>query len=226
MGDDSWAALEERMSAANLRGQWQMDSNRPQKVSKNQMGVTTVEPVPAGSIHVWRWSDVQPLLESACVAMPESFTARRALILSNPGLHHVKLPVSAFTEIMKNPAVVAMKDSHRAPEECDELMALAKGQLSPWPQLALRDAVRAKNGPLAEAITADLAPSPGSPLPNLSWRETASKIGIRMAGYVYPGPLRPPFLEIPAEVIERQRIRIERWKELCPKYRPVAHATE
>lgn len=86
MGDDSLVALEERMSAANLRGQWQMDSNRPQKVSKNQMGVTTVEPVPAGSTHVWRWSDVQPLLESACVAMPESFTARRALILRNPGL--------------------------------------------------------------------------------------------------------------------------------------------
>ncbi|MDF2118635.1 dihydrodipicolinate synthase family protein [Roseiarcaceae bacterium H3SJ34-1] len=183
----------------------------------------------------------------------EAFPKLNIMIYHNPALHHVKLPVSAFTEIMKNPAVVAMKDSHRTPEEFDELMALTKGQLSvlvhqgqfakyaahgapgfwsidawmgPWPQLALRDAVRAKNGPLAEAITADLAPPSGSPPPNLSWRETASKIGIRMAGYVDPGPLRPPFLEIPAEVIERQRIRIERWKELCVKYRPVAQAAE
>ena len=30
---------------------------------------------------------------------------------------------------------------------------------------------------------------------NLSWRETAAKIAIRLAGYVDPGPLRPPFLE-------------------------------
>ena len=40
--------------------------------------------------------------------------------------------------------------------------------------------------------------------PNLSWRETASKLGIGMAGYVEPGPLRAPFLDIPQEVIDGQ----------------------
>ncbi len=35
-------------------------------------------------------------------------------------------------------------------------------------------------------------------------RETAAKLAIAMAGTVEPGPLRPPFLDIPAEVIEAQ----------------------
>ena len=41
-----------------------------------------------------------------------------------------------------------------------------------------------------------------------------------MAGYVEPGPLRPPFLEIPAEVTEAQKKRVERWQRLCAKYAP------
>ena len=55
---------------------------------------------------------------------------------------------------------------------------------------------------------------------DLSWRETASKIAIGMAGYVEPGPLRPPFLDIPQEVIELQRKKVERWQRLCAKYAP------
>lgn len=57
---------------------------------------------------------------------------------------------------------------------------------------------------------------------NYSWRETAAKIAIRMAGCVDPGPLRPPFLEVPAEVMERQPKRVARRKALCEKYRPAA----
>jgi hypothetical protein len=58
------------------------------------------------------------------------------------------------------------------------------------------------------------------PKVNLSWRETASKIGIRYAGYVDPGPLRPPFIEIPAEVDKAQKARAEKWRKLCETYRP------
>jgi dihydrodipicolinate synthase/N-acetylneuraminate lyase len=95
--------------------------------------------------------------------------------------------------------------------------------MGPWPLLALRDAVRSGNHELATEITIELAAPPGS-VPNLQWRETGSKIGIRYAGYVDPGPLRPPFLDVPAEVDAAQRRSAERWKALCDKYRPVTAA--
>jgi len=71
----------------------------------------------------------------------------------------------------------------------------------------------------AAAITLDIM-GPNTVTVNPSWRETARKIAIRMAGYVDPGPLRPPFLEIPTDVTERQKKAVERWKGLCEKYRP------
>jgi hypothetical protein len=45
-----------------------------------------------------------------------------------------------------------------------------------------------------------------------------------MAGYVEPGPLRAPFLDIPPEVLEAQRKRVERWQRLCAKYAPAYQA--
>ena len=180
----------------------------------------------------------------------EMFPKLNIMIYHNPALHHVTLPVAAFTEIVKNRAVVAMKDSHRSPEEFVELQKLVRGRMSvlvhqgqyatyaglgaagfwsidawmgPWPQLALRDVVARGDLAAAKAITLDIAP-PNQPPASLSWRETASKIAIRMSGYVDPGPLRPPFVEIPADVTERMRQRVERWKALCAKYRALAPA--
>jgi len=175
----------------------------------------------------------------------EMFPKLNIMIYHNPTLHHIKLPVEAFAEITKNPAVIGMKDSHREPSEFIKLQKVIAGKISvlvmqtqyfaysewgaagfwsidawmgPWPQLALRDAVARGDRATAQAITLDLLPPAGAPV-DLSWRETASKVGIRMAGYVDPGPLRPPFVEIPEAVIERQKKRIERWKQLCAKYR-------
>jgi hypothetical protein len=45
-----------------------------------------------------------------------------------------------------------------------------------------------------------------------------------MAGYVEPGPLRAPFLDIPQEVLDGQRKRVERWQRLCAKYAPAYEA--
>ena len=173
------------------------------------------------------------------------FPKLNIMIYHNPALHHVRLPVEAFSEILKNPAVVAMKDSHRTEEEFEQLHKLAAGRLSvfvfqgqyaaysklgaagfwsidawmgPWPQLALRNAILAGDQARAEEVTADICPPLATP-PDLSWRETASKIAVRMAGYVNPGPLRPPFVEIPEEVTERMSQRVARWKTLCDKYR-------
>lgn len=180
----------------------------------------------------------------------ELFPRLNIMIYHNPALHHVTLPVEAFKEITRNPAVVAMKDSHRTPQEFTELQKIIRGKMSvlvhqgqyvtyavlgaaglwsidawmgPWPQLALRDAVKRGDIEAAKAITLDIAP-PNQPPANLSWRETAAKIAIRMAGYVDPGPLRPPFVEVPAEVTERQKLRVERWKNICEKYRALVPA--
>jgi dihydrodipicolinate synthase/N-acetylneuraminate lyase len=166
------------------------------------------------------------------------------LVYHNPALHHVTLPVEAFQALVKIPQIVGMKDSHRDTTTFLRLQEVIQGRISvlcnalqyvpyaqlgaagfwsidawmgPWPFLALRDAVARGDLAAAKAITLDLAP-PVTRKPDLSWRETASKIAIAMAGYVEPGPLRPPFLEIPGEVIEAQKKRVERWQRLCAKY--------
>ena len=180
----------------------------------------------------------------------EMFPKLNIMIYHNPTLHNIKIPVEAFTEITKNPAVIAMKDSHRDIPEFLKLMRTVKGKMSvmvmqtqyfnfadhgaagfwsidawmgPWPQLALRDAVARGDRKLAEDITLDLLPPPGAPV-NLSWRETGSKIATQAAGYVDCGPLRPPFLTIPEDVIDRQKKRAERWKTLCAKYQAAPSA--
>lgn len=97
--------------------------------------------------------------------------------------------------------------------------------MGPWPLLRLRDAIRAGDLETAKRITTELSGprsgdghAPSGP-PNLSWRETASKIAQQFAGYVNPGPLRPPFVELPPEVIEGAKKRAADWNELCARYR-------
>jgi hypothetical protein len=103
----------------------------------------------------------------------------------------VTLPVAAFTEITTNPAVVAMKDSHRTPEEFVELQKIIRGKMGvfvfqgqyatyaglgacglwsidawmgPWPYFALRDAVKRGDIEAAKAITLDIVP-PATSIP-------------------------------------------------------------
>jgi dihydrodipicolinate synthase/N-acetylneuraminate lyase len=178
--------------------------------------------------------------------LAEMFPKLNVLIYHNPAMHHVTLPVEAFEDMVKIPQIVGMKDSHRDTTTFLKLMKIIRGKIGvmvhqaqyvpyaelgavgfwsidawmgPWPLLALRDAVARGDVKAAKGIVLDIAP-PTSRAPSLSWRETAAKIAIGMAGYVEPGPLRPPFLEIPAEVIEAQRKRVERWQGLCAKYAP------
>jgi gentisate 1,2-dioxygenase len=84
--DDRLVELEKQLAAYSLRGQWQMDANRPQNVRRGSNGAVSIDPLPAGKPHIWRWNELTPLLQASCEAMPESFTARRAMVLSNPGL--------------------------------------------------------------------------------------------------------------------------------------------
>lgn len=180
----------------------------------------------------------------------ELFPRLNILVYHNPALHHVTLPVEAFEALVKIPQIVGMKDSHRDTMTFMKLQQVIAGKISvlcnqlqyvpfaelgaagfwsidawmgPWPLFALRDAVRRGDIEAAKAIMLDIA-GPGTRKTNLSWRETGSKLAIAMAGYVEPGPLRPPFLEIPAEVIDTQRKRVERWLSLCAKYAPAYQA--
>ena len=180
----------------------------------------------------------------------ELFPKLNILIYHNPALHHVTLPVEAFEALVKVPQIVGMKDSHRDTTAFLQLQEVIRGRIGvlvsqwqyvpyaqlgasgfwsidawmgPWPLLALRDAVGRGDLAAASAIIVELA-GPGTRKSNLSWRETAAKIAIAMAGYVEPGPLRPPFLDIPAEVIAAQKQRVERWQGLCAKYAPAYEA--
>jgi 1-hydroxy-2-naphthoate dioxygenase len=84
--DPLMQALEARMATASLRGQWQIDANRPQNVRRGGNGQLFIEPMPAGIPHAWRWTDMQSILAQSIEAMPESQTARRSLIFTNPKL--------------------------------------------------------------------------------------------------------------------------------------------
>jgi 4-(2-carboxyphenyl)-2-oxobut-3-enoate aldolase len=182
----------------------------------------------------------------------ERFPSLGIMIYHNPALHNIKIPVDAFHRITQSPNVVAMKDSHRTPEEFSELQDIVRGKMTvfvnqmqfasysergatacwsidswmgPWPLLRMRDAIRAGDLETAKRITSELSGphngesrGEGGP-PNLSWRETASKIAQRYAGYVNPGPLRPPFVEIPEDVDAGAKRRAAYWNELCAKYK-------
>jgi dihydrodipicolinate synthase/N-acetylneuraminate lyase len=180
----------------------------------------------------------------------EQFPTLSIMLYHNPDLHHVRLPVEAFRELVQIPTVVAMKDSHRTTRAFIELKEIVgrriahfviAGQyvpyaqlgaegfwsyecwMGPWPALALRDAVAAGDVAAATAVIRDIAPAYEGPA-QLQWRETASKIAIGYAGYVTPGPLRPPFLTIPPDVDQRMQARAKYWAELCAKYRPQVEA--
>ena len=176
----------------------------------------------------------------------ELFPKLNIMVYHNPTLHNVTLTLEVMRELAKIPSIIGMKDSHRDTLTFMQLQKIVEGHISvfcnqlqyipyaelgarglwsidawmgPWPLLALRDAVARKDWAAAKDITLDIGPK-GTRKVDLSWRETASKIAIRFAGYVDPGPLRPPFLEIPEAVIEGQRKKAEEWNKLCAKYAP------
>ena len=183
----------------------------------------------------------------------EMFPTLGVLIYHNPTLHNITLPVDAFKSITECPNVIGMKDSHRSPAAFMELMNIVRGKMSifvhqaqyypygelgaagfwsidAWmglePLVYLRDAVDGGDIEGAKQAIMDTMFKRGDPTA-LHWREPGHKIAVRYAGYCDPGPLRPPFLEIPDHVLARNKARAEHWRGLCEKYRTanVAAAT-
>ncbi|MFM1813892.1 MAG: hypothetical protein RLZ98_587 [Pseudomonadota bacterium] len=178
--------------------------------------------------------------------LAEMFPKLNIMLYHNPTLHNVTLNVEIFEELVKIPQIVAMKDSHRDTLTFMKLQNIIKGHISvfcaqgqyypfaelgaagfwsidawmgPWPLFAMRDAARRKDWAAVREVIMDISPK-GTRKVNLSWRETGSKVAVKHAGYVDPGPLRPPFIDIPKEVVEAQKNRAKRWNEVCAKYRP------
>lgn len=176
----------------------------------------------------------------------DMFPRLNIMIYHNPVLHRAPIPVSAFRALTENPRIIGMKDSHRDTKVFQDLQRVIKGKISvfvnalqyhpfaglgaagfwsyecwmgPWPLLRLRDLV--DNGEIAaaqELMFEIMKLHEGTK--GLEWRETAFKIAIAESDYCEPGPLRPPFLEIPKEVQERARERAAYWREICAKHRP------
>ena len=168
------------------------------------------------------------------------------LIYHNPTLHRIAIPVSAFEAIVKNPNVIGMKDSHRTPAAFVQLMDIVGGKISvfvqqeqyypyyelgasgfwsidiwmgPEPLLALKKAVDEGNTAKAKEILIAIA-RVREYARDLSWREMGHKLAIRYAGYVDPGPLRPPFVKVPEIVHAQTKRRAEYWRSLCETYAP------
>ena len=182
----------------------------------------------------------------------ERFADLAIMLYHNPALHNVTLPSTALPALKLHGNVVAMKDGNREPRD---FLALTRGEMAdlrifvtawqwaayaplgaagfwsydcwmgPAPLLRLRDVVRKSDMDAAAEITLELYPPLPQP-PSLQWRETLAKIAIRHAGYCDPGPLRPPFVEIPPEVDRAARARAERWLAAVERYRPATASVE
>lgn len=180
--------------------------------------------------------------------MADRFPSLAIMVYHNPTLHNVTLPVGAFARIAEKRNIVAMKDSHRTTPAFLQLSEILSGRISvfvsqaqyhpyaqlgaagcwsieawmgPWPLLRLRDAILAGDTTVAARVTREIMPTGGG-WPDLSWRETAMKIAVQYAGYCDPGPLRPPFVEVPQNVLQAARARARYWVELSEQYRPSA----
>ncbi len=185
----------------------------------------------------------------------DMFPSLAIMIYHNPVLHRAAIPVPAFNRLLEKRNIVATKDSHRDTREFLRLMRVAKGRLSvfvhfaqyypfrelgaagmwsydcwmgPWPILRLRDAVDAGDVAAGMEVLYDLMSTGigGGKVPPLEWRETASKLAIQAAGYCQPGPLRPPFVEIPDDVRANAAKYAAFWKTMCDKYRPQVQAKQ
>jgi gentisate 1,2-dioxygenase len=84
--ENALGELEDELAKFHLRGQWQGDPQRAMNVTESPEHGISAEPVATAKPHLWPWAEMEPLLHKALDAMGESKTARRTLVMSNPGL--------------------------------------------------------------------------------------------------------------------------------------------
>ena len=179
------------------------------------------------------------------------FPKMAILIYHNPENHKFTIPVAAFTKLVESPNIIGMKDSHRDTRAFIQLRKIISGKISvmvnqaqmypfvamgaagcwsidawmgPWPVLYLRDLIERGENEEAQRVIGELMGSGGGGRlgPDES---SAGKLSHELAGYVKPGPNRPPFLEVPDSAVERAKARAAYWTGLCDKYRPLVEAS-
>jgi dihydrodipicolinate synthase/N-acetylneuraminate lyase len=178
----------------------------------------------------------------------ELFPTLNIVIYHNPENHKFTIPVAAFKELVKNPTIIGMKDSHRTTSAFQQLQRTIKGKISvfvnqvqlhpyyrlgaagcwstevwmgPWPVLYLLDLVKRGEDEKASEVIADLAEGGGGgrPVPG-----SGNKRPADFADYCQVGPTRVPFLNFPEAELEKARKRAAHWQKLNEKYRPLVEA--
>jgi 4-hydroxy-tetrahydrodipicolinate synthase len=183
----------------------------------------------------------------------ELFPDLSIMIYHNPPNHRVHIPVAAFTELVKIPNIVAMKDSHRSPTEFIRLHDVIDGHIAhicntmqlhpylamgaagcwnhtlwsgPWPVLAAWNAAKKGDVPKTMSVMRDMMAAGGG---------AESRYGEytihEYSGYIKIGPPRPPFAwglrdpDADAKAREKAKKGSDKWLALCEKYRPEVEAS-
>ena len=196
----------------------------------------------------------QPKIIDFYKQMCELFPDISVMIYHNPPNHKATIGVRAFTELVKNPNIVCMKDSHRTPPEFLALHRTIDGHIAhmvnqgqmypyhsmgaagcwsinawqgPWPVIRLYEAC--VDGDVATAMRIQTEMSPGGGdggeyAPAMLSDVQGGNVQ-EFAGYIKPGPYRPPHALGPqAEDTSRAQQAAKRWTDLCEKYQPEVEA--
>ena len=108
---DTLEAFNTELADNHMRGQWLSDERRDAGVGGSWQG-DVFEPYLLGEPHVWKWADTKKLLDKSGDAIEESFTARRSLIFSNPGLERTTTHTMVAGVQMLKPGELAWAHRH------------------------------------------------------------------------------------------------------------------
>jgi dihydrodipicolinate synthase/N-acetylneuraminate lyase len=175
------------------------------------------------------------------------FPTLNIVIYHNPDNHKFTIPVAAFTELVKKPNIIGMKDSHRTTQAFMNLQKIVKDKISvfvnqsqlypyyemgaagcwstevwmgPWPILYLLAQVRKGDSQKAREVIADLGGvGAGKPIPG-----SGNKRPAEFADYCKVGPTRVPFVTFPEAKLAEAKARASHWMKLNEKYRPLMEA--
>jgi 4-(2-carboxyphenyl)-2-oxobut-3-enoate aldolase len=183
----------------------------------------------------------------------ELFPNLSVMIYHNPPNHKASIPVRAFPELIKNPNIVCMKDSHRSVSDFVALHDVIDGHIAhmvnqgqmypyvslgaagcwsitawqgPWPVIRLYQACIEGDAETAKRITRELRGDGGGDDRVAAMLPDVQGADVQaLCGYITPGPFRPPHALGPQDPTgERARKAAERWNALCEKYRPEVEA--
>jgi 4-(2-carboxyphenyl)-2-oxobut-3-enoate aldolase len=183
----------------------------------------------------------------------ELFPDLSVMIYHNPPNHKAHIPVRAFPELIKNPNIVCMKDSHRSVAEFIALHDVIDGHIAhmcnqmqmypyismgaagcwsinawqgPWPVIRFYQACVEGDTETAKRIQREMRGDGGADDFRAAQLPDVQGGDVQaLTGYIKPGPYRAPHALGPQDPTgERAKKAAEKWNQLCEKYRPEAEA--